>query len=609
MEYQEIKYPGYGEFKIFAPNDILKYRATSFLSKEPTTIDWIGGLEKDSVVVDVGANIGIYAIPLALFHVKKVIAIEPEIRSYNMLLDNLELNDIADQKVEALPIAISTDYAGSPAKIYLTEDIAGSSCHQVGVNQNHLLEKTPRAKRKSRSVFCVSLASIIEHVSKSHAGPIHIKIDVDGIEADVCQSLFDTKLIHRISSLQIELNKAIPQHKELIERLSHAGFEFSEQQVCASIRKSGNFKGFAEIVFKRTIDLEAALELPSEFINYLGSNYSPVIKECHESPGKFFNSESVGAVSLSRFPSSFALKNNINVSRCTNLFRQIAHQTLREKSGGYEFESVLDGNRSSSSRVLIKNSTINKFSASYLEEAKKNFRSRSLVAAINEFSRIASSKIFSTGYFNRDHPRFRLNGLESIRMYCRIRHFLDLHGYSLSRHNDSFDTYCALIAPLCPYSTHTSLVGGSFFDRDSVNIASTKSEDRLQDSDFGKHKYFASLKERSYCELYYNDSYKKYVSQTPYSLHESSLKNGEIFVIPNPLWVAYGQSKDPQIEAAKHVWDQFGHGVLPSVVEPYRPILLVDYMLLDHRESTIETDERIMLDLGPASHFVELGLR
>ena len=38
-----------------------------------------------------------------------------------MLLDNLELNDIADQKVEALPIAISTEYAGSPAKIYLTE--------------------------------------------------------------------------------------------------------------------------------------------------------------------------------------------------------------------------------------------------------------------------------------------------------------------------------------------------------------------------------------------------------------------------------------------------------------------------------------------------------
>ena len=176
MEYKEIKYPGYGEFKVFAPNDILKFRADSFLSKEPTTIDWIRGLEKDSVVVDVGANIGIYTIPLALFHVKKVIAIEPEIRSYSMLLNNLELNGIPDHKVEALPIAISTSYEGRPTKIYLTEDIAGSSCHQVGVNQNHLLEKTPHANRKSRSVFCVSLASIVEYVSKSHAGPIHIKI-------------------------------------------------------------------------------------------------------------------------------------------------------------------------------------------------------------------------------------------------------------------------------------------------------------------------------------------------------------------------------------------------------------------------------------------------
>ena len=71
MEYQEIKYPGYGEFKIFAPNDILRFRAASFLSKEPTTIDWIGGLEKDSVVVDVGANIGYMQFRLRFFTSKK----------------------------------------------------------------------------------------------------------------------------------------------------------------------------------------------------------------------------------------------------------------------------------------------------------------------------------------------------------------------------------------------------------------------------------------------------------------------------------------------------------------------------------------------------------
>ena len=47
------------------------------MTKEPTTLDWIKSLEKDSILIDIGANIGIYTIPCALFHVKKVIAIEP----------------------------------------------------------------------------------------------------------------------------------------------------------------------------------------------------------------------------------------------------------------------------------------------------------------------------------------------------------------------------------------------------------------------------------------------------------------------------------------------------------------------------------------------------
>ena len=44
------------------PNWINRYRATTFSEKEPETLEWIDSLEKESVLWDVGANVGLYSI-------------------------------------------------------------------------------------------------------------------------------------------------------------------------------------------------------------------------------------------------------------------------------------------------------------------------------------------------------------------------------------------------------------------------------------------------------------------------------------------------------------------------------------------------------------------
>src|SRR5690348_4941046 len=46
----------------FAPTPILRMRATSLLSKEPETIEWLDGLTADDVLWDVGANIGVFSL-------------------------------------------------------------------------------------------------------------------------------------------------------------------------------------------------------------------------------------------------------------------------------------------------------------------------------------------------------------------------------------------------------------------------------------------------------------------------------------------------------------------------------------------------------------------
>ena len=154
---QLISYPKYGSFRISTTNKTLKLRAETFLKKEPTTLEWLQSLEDDSMLIDVGANIGIYSIPSALFHVKKVIALEPEILNFNMLLKNMDLNNISSNKIEALPLAVSTKHAGRSKKIYLTHEEAGEICHQIGKNQDHLLNENsiPKTLKNNPKVACV----------------------------------------------------------------------------------------------------------------------------------------------------------------------------------------------------------------------------------------------------------------------------------------------------------------------------------------------------------------------------------------------------------------------------------------------------------------------
>ena len=42
------------------PNGPTRYRADSFSTKEPETLDWLDGIPENSVLWDIGANVGLY---------------------------------------------------------------------------------------------------------------------------------------------------------------------------------------------------------------------------------------------------------------------------------------------------------------------------------------------------------------------------------------------------------------------------------------------------------------------------------------------------------------------------------------------------------------------
>jgi len=599
MNVTEVEYPGFGVFKMFVTNSTLEYRAKTFLTKEPTTIDWIKGLESDAVLIDIGANVGIYTLPSALFHVKKVISFEPEIRNYNMLLNNLDINNLGSDKVEALPLAISTKHANASAKIYLTIDQVGASCHQVGESQNHLLQSIDCSQKKSRSVYCISLASVVDNVNQYHDGPIHIKIDVDGIEDDVCQSLFDEKLITRVSSFQIELNPNLNAHANLIKKLDAVGFYFSKEQVKRSERKTGDFKGFAEYVFKRAIPPEVLRLLPKECANHLGSNYVPISNSSKKMPQSgFFNLNASFPVPLSRFPCSFALKNSFNHFNTASLFHEVSINVMRENARGFDYAKADGANCGVNElRHSIDNSAINNVSQSYFSELILQLSSPQFFEKIKYIVDSGLKLYFDAKSLRAGRQNIRHKAVLDSHIVCRVRHFVDLRGYALSKHHDSDDTYCALVVPLIPFSTATSIVGGGVFDR---SFAGSQSNKGLMPSGFADLMFAANSELSTYVEYSVDSNGQPFKQSIPFSLSEAPLNPGEIFVIPNlncPINSSSGANLNS--DSSLKMLMNSGHGVLPMVYEPYRPVLLIDYVLGDpKRIKSVQLDTSVYIDHG-----------
>ena len=84
---------------------------------------------------------------------------------------------------------------------------------------------------------------------KTGTSPIHIKIDVDGIEHKVILSAMRTLENPRVRSVLIELNTNLSQHNEIISVMGGLGFITTIHP--QAIRTEGPFKGIGNHIFVR----------------------------------------------------------------------------------------------------------------------------------------------------------------------------------------------------------------------------------------------------------------------------------------------------------------------------------------------------------------------
>ncbi len=226
------------------PNVFTKWRVDGIYSKEPSTLEWIAGFKADDILVDVGANVGMYSIWAAATKGTKVFAFEPESQNYALLNRNIVANQLQG-RIKAYCIGLS-DYRGL-TDLHITDLRAGGSCHSVGEALDYKHEPLNTAFQQG----CV-VSSLDELIStQTIPVPNHIKIDVDGFEPKVVAGAAMVLKNPVVRSLLIETNLNLADHRQVVEELTSLGFKCDPGQVQRAMRPDGPFKGVAEHVFTR----------------------------------------------------------------------------------------------------------------------------------------------------------------------------------------------------------------------------------------------------------------------------------------------------------------------------------------------------------------------
>lgn len=120
------------------PNQATLWRVQTLMTKEPGTIQWLESIKPDSVLLDVGANVGMYTVFAAVVSGARVFAFEPESQNYALLCKNILANKVGD-RVTAYCAALSD--ATKFSTLHLSTFGFGRSCHTFDASVDFQLRR------------------------------------------------------------------------------------------------------------------------------------------------------------------------------------------------------------------------------------------------------------------------------------------------------------------------------------------------------------------------------------------------------------------------------------------------------------------------------------
>lgn len=212
-------------------SEIEKFRARTYATKEPETLEWIERyFQPGDVIYDIGANIGLYSLFAAkhLCGQCKVYAFEPEALNHARLSENIYLNGLSGV---VLPCCIAVTDRLCFDTFYLNPDnfekmaaaqglVSASALHSFGVAEDYTGRSFPPFHKQG--TVGVSLDYLWQAWGLDF--PNHVKIDVDGLEDKVIAGAAQTLKDQRLRSVLVEVSGSRASSDPILQRLIQAGF-------------------------------------------------------------------------------------------------------------------------------------------------------------------------------------------------------------------------------------------------------------------------------------------------------------------------------------------------------------------------------------------------
>jgi len=217
---KSINYNGI-KMQFSVPNQLNRFRIDTFSNKEPETLDWIDSFAEDSILWDIGANIGLYSIYAAKTRNCRVYAFEPSVFNLELLARNCFLNQV-QQQVAIMPVALSDKMGFDQMHMTTTEwggalSTFGKDFGWDGQNINSEFEF---------QTFGLSMDQALDVLQVSK--PDYIKMDVDGLEHIILKG--GSEALLQVQEILIEVNDDFAQQAVYCQQLlTNAGLILKEK--------------------------------------------------------------------------------------------------------------------------------------------------------------------------------------------------------------------------------------------------------------------------------------------------------------------------------------------------------------------------------------------
>lgn len=216
----ETAVPG-GVLKFYAPTPLLQDRAATVLGKEPDMIRWLDSCGPDTVLWDIGANVGVFSLYAAVVRRVQVLAFEPSAANFHVLTRNVSLNQLND-RVTAYCVALSGTTELGVLNVGSTD--MGAAMSQFG-KAGEMSRYWMGGDSAAHGMVGITVDEFIERFQP--AFPTHLKMDVDGLEWPILQGAVKTLRDPRLRAAMVELsltNQA--ERDQAMKLLADAGLRF-----------------------------------------------------------------------------------------------------------------------------------------------------------------------------------------------------------------------------------------------------------------------------------------------------------------------------------------------------------------------------------------------